>query len=371
MNFTHPIPIFHTYIHPSSKKLVNDALETTLLSEGSKTKEFERQLSVTLGIKNPVAVNSGTSALHLAVVLAGIGPGDEVICPAQTFVASALVIIQQGAKPVFADINYNTGNIEPESIKQKISEQTKAIIAVHWGGLPCDMDEIHAIAKEHNLIVIEDAAHAPGATYRGRHIGSISDFTCFSFQAIKHVTTGDGGAIACGNSNKANEAFTRRWFGIDRANATPSPLGERKYDISLLGYKYHLNDYSASLGLANLSNISERLLWLRKTAAFYRDQLRNVPGIRLWDCPNDRESAWWLFGMHVEERNKFIEAMGAQGITASVVHQGIDHNSIFGGLDESLVMQRKFDKSQIHIPLHSGINEEEINYITDSIKKGW
>lgn len=371
MNQSSQIPIYYTYIHPEAKREVAKTLESTFISEGVQTREFERQLTEKLGIINPVAVNSGTSALHLAMVLSGIGKGDEVICPAQTFVASALVIIQQGAIPVFADINYNTGNIDPVSIKEKITGRTKAILAVHWGGMPCDMDEISLIAKENNLLVIEDAAHAPGATYKGRFIGSISNYTCFSFQAIKHVTTGDGGAIACLDPEKASEAFTRRWFGIDRKNSFPSILGERQYDIELLGFKYHLNDYSASLGLVNLSDISERLNSLRRLARFYRDQLKNVPGIHLWDCPHDRESSWWLFGFHVEERMEFIKAMHERGICASVVHQGIDKNSLLGKSNNDLVNQRKFDETQIHIPLHSGIDDYQCEYIISAIKKGW
>ena len=365
------IPIHSTYIHSSAKEIVNNVIDTTRLSEGIKVKEFENQLFQKLGIINPVALNSGTSALHLSMVLAGIKEGDEVICPAQTFIASALVVVQQGAKPVFADINYNTGNIDPKSIEQKITEKTKAILVVHWGGMPCDMDEIHTIAKEYNLLVIEDAAHAPGATYKGNFIGSISDYTCFSFQAIKHITTGDGGAIACKNDEKKNEAITKRWFGIDRANSKPSILGERQYDINSLGFKYHLNDYSAALGIANISDINERLLWLREKAKYYRSNFQNVSGITLWDCPDDRESSWWLFGMHVENRNNFIQAMADRGITTSVVHQGIDTKSIFGGIDESLINQRKFDQSQIHIPLHNGLSEEQTNYIVESIKRGW
>lgn len=365
------IPIHSTYIHPSAKNIVADLIDTTWLSEGKKVKEFENQLAEKLGIINPVAVNSGTSALHLAVVLSAIKEGDEVICPAQTFVASALVIVQQGAKPIFADINYDTGNIDPQSVKEKISEKTKAILVVHWGGMPCDIDEINIIAKEHNLIVIEDAAHAPGATYKGKSIGSISDYTCFSFQAIKHITTGDGGAIACKTEEKTKEAFTRRWFGIDRLNSVASLLGERQYDISMLGFKYHLNNYGAALGLANISDIAERLQWLRKTAKYYMQQLKNIPGLQLWDDPVDRESAWWLFGMHVENRLDFIKAMADRGVTASVIHQGIDANSIFGGKDDSLVNQRRFDLNQVHIPLHNNLSDMQINHIIESVKKGW
>ncbi len=365
------IPVYTTYIHSSAKTLVNKTLESTFISEGKKVKEFEEQLSKKLAIINPVALNSGTTALHLAMVLAGIKEGDEVICPAQSFVSTALVVVQQGAKPVFADIKYETGNIDPASVLNKITDRSKAIICVHWGGMPCDMDEIHAIAKKHNLIVVEDAAHAPGATYKGKFVGSMSDYTCFSFQAIKHVTTGDGGALACLNPEKAREAFTRRWFGIDRASSKPSILGERQYDISLLGFKYHLNDYGAALGLANLTDIRERLEWLRQKAIYYREQLTKVPGIQLWECPLDRESAWWLFGIHVEQRINFIKALAERGVTASVVHQRIDRNSIFGGVDKSLVNQNKFEETQVHIPLHSCMNDEQIVQVVEAIKKGW
>jgi perosamine synthetase len=365
------IPVYTTYIHPSAKDLVNQTLETTFISEGRKVKEFEDCLNQKLGIVNPIALNSGTAALHMAMVLAGIRQGDEVIVPAQTFVATALVVVQEDAVPVFADINYRTGNIDPQSVRKKITEKTKAIVPVHWGGMPCDMDEILAIAKEYHLTVIEDAAHAPGASYKGRMIGSMSDYTCFSFQAIKHITTGDGGAVACLDNEKAREAFTRRWFGIDRACSRPSVLGERQYDIQSLGFKYHLNDYGAALGLANLSDFKERLQRLRDIAKYYYQELEEVPGIQLWDQPADRESAWWLFGLHVENRLDFIKAMADRGITASVVHQRIDRNSIFGGIKEDLVNQQQFNETQVHIPLHSGITMELAQHIVASIKKGW
>ena len=365
------IPVYTTYIHPSAKHFVNQTLDSTFISEGTRVKEFEHQLTEKLGIVNPVALNSGTTALHLAMVLAGIKEGDEVICPAQSFVSTALVVVQQGAKPVFADIKYGTGNIDHESIAEKITDRTKAIMCVHWGGMPCDMDEIHAIATKHDLIVIEDAAHAPGATYKGRFVGSMSDYTCFSFQAIKHVTTSDGGALACRTEETMREAFTRRWFGIDRTTSKPSILGERQYDISKLGFKYHLNDYGAALGLANMTNINERLEWLRKMATYYHNELKSVPGIQLWDFPNDRQSAWWLFGLHVQDRLNFIKSLGERGVAASVVHQRIDRNSVFGGLDHSLVNQKKFDETQVHIPLHSCMNEEQTHHVVEAIKKGW
>jgi perosamine synthetase len=365
------IPIFYTYIHPSAKQRVMEVLETTFLSEGKLVKEFEARLSTELGMVHPAALNSGTSALHLALVVAGIGLGDEVILSPQTFVASALVVSQQGATPVFADIQYETGNIDPADIEHRITPRTKAIMAVHWGGYPCDLDEIHAIARRHGLLVIEDAAHAPGAMYKGKAIGAISDITCFSFQAIKHLTTGDGGAICCLDPDLAREAFKRRWFGIDRANSPMSELGEREYDITHVGFKYHLSDYAAALGLANLEGFHERLTRRRELVQRYQQALATVPGITLFQEQADRQSAHWLFGFHVDNRLSFIRALKAQGIAASVVHDGIDHNSLFGGTQPDLTNQLRFNKTQIHIPIHDALTDEQLAYVVDTIRKGW
>lgn len=308
----------------------------------------------------------------MALVLAGIGSGDEVILPAQTFIATGLAIIYCGAKPVFADIQYETGNIDPESIRSKITPRTKAIMPVHWMGYPCDMDEINAIARKHKLTVIEDAAHAPGAAYKGKSIGSISDFTCFSFQAIKHITTGDGGVLCVRNAKLARQGLARRWFGIDRTNTKPSILGERAYNISVPGYKYHMNNYAAALGLANLENFPERLKRRRSLAKMYRVGLADVDGVRLFDEASDRWSAYWTFGIHVpKQREDFIRALKARGIPTTVHYLGIDRNKIFGGKDRTLTNQRHFDDTQIHLPLHDALDEKSVRYIIESIKLGW
>lgn len=365
------IPVFNTYISPNAYGSVNDLLKTTFISEGKLVKEFEEKLFSILGIINPIAVNSGTSALHLALDLAGITQGDEVILPAQTFVASGLVILQQKAIPVFADIDYETGNICPNSIKSKITNKTKAIMPVHWGGYPCELDVINQIAKENNLIVIEDAAHALGALYKGNPIGSISDFTCFSFQAIKHLTTGDGGAIACKSFSNESDAIIKRWFGIDRKNSQTSVLGERQYDISSLGYKYHLNDYAAALGLANLADFEARLKYRHKLVQLYDDCLSKIDGISLFKYEKYSKSSYWLYGFHVDRRIDFINALKSKGITASVIHQRIDRNSVFGGIRKDLINQEKFDSTQIHIPIHDALDVEKVEYIIEVIKSGW
>jgi len=365
------IPLFKSYVHHTAAQYVNQVLVTTLLSEGEGVKTFESKLTETLGLVNPIAVNSGTSALHLALLLAGIGPGDEVICPAQTFVATALAILYTGATPIFVDIKYDTGNIDPKDIEHRITEKTRALMVVHWGGYPCDMTEIQAIASKYGLAVIEDAAHALGATYQNQPIGSIADFTCFSFQATKHLTTGDGGALCCKDDANYHRALKARWLGIDRANTTPSILGERQFDISTLGYKYHLNDYAAALGLANLETFPQRLAKRQSYAKRYIEALKTTPGITLFNIKTDRQHAYWCFGLHVEKRENFIRALHSKGIHTSVVHQRIDRNSIFGDIREDLPEQSRFSATQINIPLHDGLDDDTVDYIIQTVLAGW
>lgn len=365
------IDFFNTYVHPSASNEVSKVLQSTFLSEGAVVKEFETKLQNDLGLNNVVTLNSGTSALHLALELAGVKEGDEVILPAQTFIASGLAVLYLKAIPVFADINYSDGNINVIDIEKKITSKTKAIMPVHWGGYPCDLDEINALAIKHNLKVIEDAAHALGATYKNTAIGNLSDFTCFSFQAIKHLTTGDGGAITIKNQSDYTSAIVKRWFGIDRSNALASELGERKYNVSEIGYKYHLNNYAAALGIANAAGYYERLDSRRSIANFYREELSKVSGIKLWNYNSDRESAYWLFGFHVEKRLDFIRALKERGVPTSVVHQGINNNSVFGNTNYNLEVQEKFNDTQIHLPIHDAITKNVAEYIVDTIKKGW
>jgi perosamine synthetase len=362
---------FHTSVSPRAIELVNETLQSTFLSEGRRVKEFELALESRLGIRHPVALNSGTSALHLALVLAGVGPGDEVILPAQTFVATGLAILMQGAVPVFADIDPLTGNISAAAIAAKISPRTRAVIPVHWAGYPCDLDEINTLATAQGLAVIEDAAHALGAAYKSKPVGAISRFTAFSFQAIKHLTTGDGGALCCMAEFDAQLATTRRWFSIDRANSKPSILGERAYDISALGYKYHLNDLAAAVGLGNLDDFPARLARRREIARQYRHELADVPGLQLLTLAPDRTHAYWLFSVLVDRREDFIRKLAASKIPSSVVHLRIDHNSIFGGIRKDLPGQAEFDARQVSIPVHEALTAEDVDSIIRTIRSGW
>jgi perosamine synthetase len=362
------INFFSTNISKKVFVELNKVLKSGFISAGKQSELFESKLS-DLGLVNPITVNSGTVTMFLALLSHNIGEGDEVIIPAQTFVATGLVVKQVGANVVFADINPNTGNIDVRSIKEKITNKTKAIIPVHWGGYPCDMGEINELAKKHNLIVIEDAAHALGSTYNNKPIGSISDFTSFSFQAIKQLTTGDGGALCCLNEEKYNHIKNLRWFGIDRENSTPTMLGEREYDLSSVGYKAHMNDISATIGIGNLFDFKKNLNKNRYIAKRYNEELYDVKGIKILDYKKDRESSYWLYPLIVDDRKSFINKLINKNIPTSVVHLGIDKNTIFGGRDMSLKNQRYFDNHQIHLPINPSMTEDQINYIIKTIKE--
>lgn len=361
------IPIFDVKIYDNTINAVVELLQSGRISSGKVNDEFESRLKKEFGINNLFTVNSGTSALHLALLMAGVQSDDEVIVPSQSFVATGLAVLYCGAKVVFCDIDSETGNINVENIKALITHKTKAIVPVHWGGYPCDLEEINDIARRYGLIVIEDAAHALGATYKGIPIGNYSYYTAFSFQAIKSLTTGDGGAIATLLPSEEVRGKRLRWFGIDRDKSVPGPHGEREYDLEELGYKYHLNDIAATIGIKQLDYFYEDLERRRKIAKIYTEILQEAENLDLvpLNYKPDRQSSFWLYPILVKtskiKRNEFIDEMKKAGIETSVVHRGIDKQMIFykkGTPNMSGGEQRYFEHRQVCLPIHAGINEE-------------
>ena len=356
---------FNTHISNEAKFNVNQVLDTTWLNEGKYVKQFEKSLADDFGLANPLTVNSCTSALHLSLTCLGIGEGDEVILPAQTFIATGMAILMVGAKPIFADIEKTTGNISVQSISEKITEKTKAIIPVHWGGNPC---QIHAI-NEFGIPVIEDAAHAFGAAIDGRPIGSISKLTCFSFQAIKFLTTGDGGLICTTDSELYEQLKRRKWFGFDKSTLTRKFEGDRDCLVNEIGFKYHMNDIAAAIGLGNLQDAKARLNKRLAIASIYSRILSNIDGIRLLD--KHGESSNWLYTILVEDRVAFINKMKSKNIPVSVVDRRIDEHPVFGGKTPNLEGQEFFDKHQISLPVHEALTLEDVDLVTRTISEGW
>ena len=272
---------------------------------------------------------------------------------------------------MYADVEYATGNINAADIAHRVTPRTRAILTVDWGGYPCDYDAILAVAKEHDLIVIEDAAHALGATYKGKPVGSICPFTCFSFQAIKHLTTGDGGMLCVPSEDNYRKAVRLRWFGIDRFRRRPSILGEPMWNVTELGYKYHMNDIAASIGLGNLEDFERLLARRREIVAIYRDMLDGVAGVTLFERSSDRESADWLFSIHVERREDFCQMMESKGIGVSVVHLRIDRNEVCGGERDDLPELARFTETHVSLPLHNYLSDDDVQYVISSIRSGW
>jgi perosamine synthetase len=363
--------MFMPYVNEKAVEMASQVLRSGWVGEGPKAKEFEQQIGARVGARYPICVNSGTAALHLAVVLAGVQPGDEVITTAQTMLATTTAILIAGAKPVYADVEYGTGNLDAARIEQHISEKTRAILAVDWTGYPCDWDAIKAIGSRHQLAVIEDAAHALGANYKGQPIGAVAPITCFSFQAIKHLTTGDGGLVCVSTLKEHERALQLRWFGIDRYKRRPSILGEPEWDVTELGFKYHMNDVAAAIGLGNIGDLDWILQRRRQITAEYRASLANVAGLVLFERLADRQSADWLFSIHVERREEFCRMMADKDIMASVVHLRIDRNSVCGGEREDLPELARFTATHVSLPLYPQLSDEDVQRVIDAVRGGW
>ncbi|MDP3788805.1 MAG: DegT/DnrJ/EryC1/StrS family aminotransferase, partial [Candidatus Omnitrophota bacterium] len=253
-------------------------------------------------------------------------------------------------------------------IRKKITPKTKAIMVFHWGGEPCDMDEISAIAKERNIPVIEDAAHALGAKYKGKYIGAVSDFTCFSFQAIKQITTIDGGMLTVRDEKAYKRGKLLRWYGIDRTFTGDIYW---KFKVEEAGFKYHMNDVTATMLSIQLDDLEKVNSRRRAITDRYRESLNNVPGLMLLEKKADRESGNWLFTVLVERRDDFAKMMKSNEIETHMVHVRCDVYPIFGGKRLDLPAMNEVEPEYISIPLHQGLSDEEADKVIKTIKKGW
>lgn len=370
MNETDGIVLFHPHIPVNAKQNVNEVLDSRWIGQGPKVESFEKKFNTLYGGSGAsIATGSGTDALHLAYILAGIEPGDEVIAPLFTCTATNIPLLYMGARIRFADIQSDTLNIDPLQVENLITEKTKAIVCVHYGGLPCDMDELKRISKTYQIPLIEDAAHALGATYKGQVIGTISDFTMYSFQAIKHITTGDGGMLIVKNPELKAKADRIRWFGIDRL---AKQKGIWANDITEIGYKYQMTDIAAAMGIAALSEIDEILQHRRKLLSVYEQNLNGIPGIRLIGAGyTDREHAAWLCTVEVENREGLMHWLRVNKIESGQVHYRNDRYSIFGIKNQIFPAMDRMEDRYLVLPLHTRMNVDDVLFICETIKKGW
>ncbi len=364
------IPLFTPHIPRGAVDRVAATLGTRWIGQGPQVDSFEQRFKERFcGDHHALAVGSGTDALHLAYVLAGVKPGDEVITPVFTCTATNIPLRYLGATPVFADVEPDSLNVDPSHVRSLVSERTRAIVCVDYGGLPCDLAALRDIADEAGVPLVEDAAQALGATFDGRPIGSVADHTVFSFQAIKHITTGDGGLLSIRDSDLIADARSLRWFGINREK---KQLGVWENDITLVGFKYQMTDIGAAMGHAGLDEFDETIALRRALFTRYVDGLRGFDDVQILSLPDERrEHAAWLFTIAVEGRKSLQQRLFAEGIESNQVHYRNDRYSIFGQRRTNLPAMDALEDKYLVLPLHTRMTLEDVDRICATIRSGW
>ena len=361
------IPLVKPYIPPREELMpeLENILYSGYIAEGEPVYEFERQFAQYTDNPNVLALHSGTDALHLALILAGVKNGDEVISTPMTAEPTNTTITMVGAKVVWGDVDVRTGLLDPIVVRSLITPKTKAIILVHYAGMVCNMDEFNKISEEFNIPIIEDAAHALGSKYKGKYIGSNSAYTIFSLQAIKHMTTVDGGFLTFKEDGQLPRAKRMRWFGLDKGKS------RLENDITETGYKYAMNNVNATIGLVQMRHLESVIGKYIGNGRFYDNSLKNIAGLELVPYYNNTEPSYWLYTMKVERREDFMKMMAENGILSSPLHHRNDLHSIFSQSKRELPNMDKFYEKLVHIPCGWWVTKEDRERITEAIKKGW
>tara|TARA_Y100001935_G_scaffold250168_1_gene249836 strand:+ start:312 stop:1445 length:1134 start_codon:yes stop_codon:yes gene_type:complete len=371
---TKMIPFHKASIGDEEINEVVDTLKSGWLTMGPKTIEFEKQFSEFTGAQYAVSMNSATACLHLALKAIGLKEGDEVILPTTTFVSTAEVVTYFNAIPVLCDVNDHDHNIDVTKIEPLITNKTKVIIPVHFSGIPCDMDVIHALAKKYNLKVIEDAAHALPSEYKGRKVGALSDITCFSFYATKTLATGEGGMATTNNQEYAASMKKNRLHGISKdAWNRYSEKGHWYYEVVDNGYKYNMTDVAASLGLVQLKRLNEMNVRREKIAQRYNEGFKNNSKIRCLEFDATLKSSWHLYVIKVSNRDSLMAKLKENGIGTSLhfipVHHHPYYKSTYNYNENNYPAANKAYAESISLPIFPDMTFEEVDHIIDFINQ--
>ena len=369
------IPYGRQTIEEDDIQAVVEVLKSDYLTTGPKIAEFEGMVADYVGVKYAVAISNGTSALHAACFAAGIGKGDEVITTPLTFAASANCVLYCGGTPVFADVDPKTYNIDPADIERKITSNTKAIIAVHLAGQPCDMDAIHKIARKHNLLVIEDGAHALGSEYKGKKVGSLSDMTTFSFHPVKPITTGEGGMIVTDNEGFYQKLMLFRSHGITRdENLMTRNDGPWFYQQLDLGFNYRITDIQCALGCSQMKKLDRFLKRRKEIVSRYNKAFADCENIVTPYQLPDTESGWHLYIIQVKnyDRRKVFEQLRKKGIAVNVHYIPVYMHPYYQEHGYKEVHCKNAEEIYSHIlslPLYPTLKEEEQEYVITTVKQ--
>lgn len=361
------LPLIKTSIPP--REILIPRLEEVLYSgyvaQGEVVEEFERKFEKYIGSGYTLSLNSGTAALHVALILAGVKEGDEVISTPLTAEPTNVAIKMVGAKVRWADIDPNTGNICPDSIEKNINSKTKAILVVDYAGIPVDVVRIQQISEKYNIPVIDDAAHALGAKVNGKRTGNHFPFTIYSFQAIKHLTTIDGGALQIQDKELYEKGKIIRWFGLDKSKT------RLENDIQIQGYKYHMNNVNAMIGIVQLENIEALIQKYIDNGKYLDENLKGIEGVDLIKYYPNSEPSYWLYTLKVENRKGFIDMMTANNITATELHKRNDTHTYLNDFPTTLPNLDSFYSKMVHIPCGWWVTKEDLDKMVSLINKGW
>ncbi|MFI5350624.1 MAG: UDP-4-amino-4,6-dideoxy-N-acetyl-beta-L-altrosamine transaminase [Elusimicrobiota bacterium] len=372
-----PIPYGRQLIDASDRAAVDKVLRSAWLTQGPDVAAFEAAVARACGAKHAVACSNGTAALHLACLAAGLKKGDEAVVPPMTFAATANAVLYCGAKPVFADVRRDTLTLDPEALADALTARTRAVLPVHYAGLPADMAEIGAIARKRGLTVIEDAAHALGARYRGRPIGACahSDMATLSFHPVKHVATGEGGMVVTNRADLAARLRSFRSHGITREAGLleDKDQGGWYYEMQELGFNYRLTDIQCALGTSQLRKLPLFLKRRRRIAALYREAFESMPGVALQSLPGDREHAWHLFTIQVpaDRRRAVYDFLHARGILANVhyipVHT-LPYYRRHGYARVRMPRAEDFYARALSLPMHSALTDADVRRVVAAVR---
>jgi perosamine synthetase len=372
------IPYGRQVIEDEDVAAVTEVLRSDWLTTGPLVARFEEAFASFVGASYAAAASNGTAALHLCMLAAGIGPGDEVIVPALTFAASANCALYVGARVVFADVRPDTLTIDVGQVESLITPRTRAIVAVDYGGLPAELEELAGLAQRHGITLVEDACHAPGAQYRGRSIGSLAHLTAFSFHPVKHLTTGEGGMVSTNSAVLAERLRSLRNHGISTDHRQREQAGTWQYDMTMLGYNYRLNDVQCALGLSQLRRLPQTLARRRVLAERYQRNLARLPQVRLPVEPQDRRHAWHLYAIRINgedpapTRRRIFGELRAVGIGVSVHYLPVYLHSYYRalGYQEGLcpVAEHAY-AGLLSLPMWHGLTDPDQDHVIDSLAR--
>lgn len=373
------LPYSHQWIDEEDIKSIVEVLRSDWITQGPKIKEFEEAVAKFVGARYAVALSSGTAALHAACFVAGVASRDEVITTPITFAASSNCILYLGGKPVFADIKEDTYNIDPEEIKKKITNKTKAIIPVDFAGQPADLDEIYEIAKEHNLVVIEDASHALGAEYKGKKVGGLSDLTVFSFHPVKHITTGEGGMLVTNNKGFYERLLMFRTHGITKNKVKLiKNEGPWYYEMQELGYNYRITDFQCALGLSQLKKIAKFIKRRREIVKRYNEAFKNIEEIIIPYEKPEIKSAWHIYVIRLKldklkaTRKEIFEALRRENIGVHVHYIPVYYHPYYQklGYQKGLCPKaEKYYEEAITLPIFPNMSDKDVEDVINAARK--